>query len=41
MVSGNLSEVLRHFEGASSERVNNGYFLLPFAAFSGVTVSGK
>ena len=41
MISGNLSEMLRHFEGASSERVNNGYFLLPFAAFSGVTVSGK
>ena len=41
MISGNLSEMLRHFEGASKERVKDGYSVLPFAAFSGITVSGK
>ena len=41
MISGNLAEMLFHFVGASSERVKNGYSVLPFAAFSGITVSGK
>jgi len=41
MISGNLAEMLLRFEGASSERVKDGYSVLPFAAFSGVTISGK
>ena len=41
MISGNLADMLFHFEGASSERVTNGYSVLPFAAFSGITISGK
>ena len=41
MISGNLADMLFRFEGASSERVSNGYSVLPFAAFSGITVSGK
>lgn len=41
MISGNLAEMLLHFAGASSERVKSGYSVLPFAAFSGITISGK
>ena len=41
MISGNLADLLFHFVGASSERVADGSSILPFAAFSGVTVSGK
>ena len=41
MISGNLADMLFHFVGASSERVTNGYSVLPFAAFSGITISGK
>ena len=41
MISGNLAEMLFHPAGASSERVADGYHLLPFAAFSGITISGK
>lgn len=41
MISGNLADMLMHFEGASSERIASGRSLLPYAAFSGITVSGK
>ncbi|MBP5348856.1 MAG: TldD/PmbA family protein [Clostridia bacterium] len=41
MISGNLADMLFHFAGASSERVSDGSSSLPFAAFSGVTISGK
>ncbi len=41
MISGNLADMLMHFEGASAERIADGHTLLPYAAFSGITVSGK
>ena len=41
MISGNLAEMLMHPAGASAERVADGYTLLPYLAFSGITVSGK
>ena len=41
MISGNLATMLLSFEGASKERVKDGYSVLPFAAFSGITISGK
>ncbi len=41
MISGNLAEMLMNFEGASAERIADGSTLLPYAAFSGITVSGK
>ena len=41
MISGNLADMLFHFVGASSEVVCDGSSSLPFAAFSGVTISGK
>ncbi len=41
MISGNLAEMLLHYEGATAERLADGHTLLPYAAFSGITVSGK
>lgn len=41
MISGNLAEMLLHYEGATAERLADGHTLLPHAAFSGITVSGK
>ena len=41
MISGNLAEMLMHPAGASVERIADGYTLLPYLAFSGITVSGK
>ena len=41
MIAGNLADMLKNFVGASSERVKNGCSVLPFAAFSGITISGK
>ena len=41
MIAGNLADMLKNFVGASSERVTNGCSVLPFAAFSGITISGK
>ena len=41
MIAGNLADMLKNFVGSSSERVKNGCSVLPFAAFSGITISGK
>lgn len=41
MISGNLAEMLMHPAGRSAERIANGSTLLPYLAFSGITVSGK
>ena len=41
MISGNLADMLFRFEGASKELVKDGTSVLPFAAFSGITISGK
>lgn len=41
MISGNLAELLLHPAGATAERTADGSTLLPYAAFSGVTISGK
>ena len=41
MISGNLADMLFAFEGASKELVKDGTSVLPFAAFSGITISGK
>lgn len=41
MISGNLAAMLKSLAGISKERVADGYSLLPWAAFDGITVSGK
>ncbi len=41
MISGNLAEMLKNLRAISKERVADGYSLLPYAAFDGITVSGK
>ena len=41
MISGNLAEMLMHPAGASAERIADGHTVLPYLAFSGITVSGK
>ena len=41
MISGNLSEMLNNLVAISKERVADGYSVLPYAAFDGITVSGK
>ena len=41
MISGNLAEMLLQPVGASAERIADGSTLLPYLAFSGITVSGK
>lgn len=40
MISGNLAEMLRCVKGISSESVNYGACIMPYAAFGGITVSG-
>ncbi len=41
MISGNLADMLNNLVAVSRERVADGYSLLPYAAFDGITVSGK
>ena len=41
MVSGNLAEMLLQLRGISSEQTADGMTVLPYAAFDGITVSGK
>ena len=41
MISGNLNEMLMHLVELSTERQSDGYTVLPYAAFDGITVSGK
>ncbi len=41
MISGNLADMLNSVYGISSETVADGSSVLPYAAFSGITVSGK
>lgn len=41
MISGNLASMLKNLVAISKERVADGYSLLPYAAFDGITVSGK
>ncbi|PIE51866.1 peptidase [Candidatus Fermentibacteria bacterium] len=41
MVAGNIREMLTNVKSISRERVNNGYSIYPWIAFSGITVSGK
>ena len=41
MISGNLGELLKNVHAISSEVVCDGATVLPYAAFGGVTVSGK
>lgn len=41
MISGNLADMLNSVYGISSENVADGTSVLPYAAFSGITVSGK
>ena len=41
MISGNMAEMLKNLKGISSEAVNYGSCIMPYAAFDGITVSGK
>ena len=41
MISGNLADLLKSLVGFSSETVADGASVLPWAAFTGVTISGK
>jgi len=41
MIAGNLGELLKNVAGISRETVCDGATVLPYAAFGGVTVSGK
>lgn len=41
MINGNLADLLMNLRGISKERVADGACLLPYAAFDGVTISGK
>lgn len=41
MISGNLAEMLNSLVDISSDTVADGESVMPYAAFSGVTVSGK
>ena len=41
MISGNLEALLNSLTGLSAETVCNGFTVLPWAAFDGVTISGK
>ena len=41
MISGNLDALLNHLVALSSETVRSGSTILPWAAFDGVTISGK
>ena len=41
MISGNLADMLQNVVAISRERVADGSSVLPYAAFDGITVSGK
>ena len=41
MISGNLADMLQNVVAISRETVADGYTVLPWAAFGGITVSGK
>ncbi len=41
MISGNLAEMFKNIVGITAERVQDGSFVLPWAAFKGITISGK
>ena len=41
MISGNLADMLFRLRGISSEQVADGMTILPYAAFDGITISGK
>ena len=41
MISGNLADMMIHLHGLSKETVSDGMCVLPYAAFCGITVSGK
>jgi len=41
MVAGNIKEMLNSIVSISRETVNNGYSILPWIMFNGITVSGK
>lgn len=41
MVAGNIKEMLNSVKSISAETVNNGFSVLPWITFSGITVSGK
>lgn len=40
MISGNIAHMLKNIRGISSESVNYGSCIMPYAAFDGITVSG-
>ncbi len=40
MISGNIADMLKCVKGISSESVNYGTCIMPYAAFGGITVSG-
>ena len=41
MISGNLIDLLNSIIGVSSDTICDGYSVLPYILFDGVTVSGK
>ena len=41
MISGNLADMLKNVVAISRETVADGYSVLPYGAFGGITVSGK
>jgi PmbA protein len=41
MISGNLADMLKNVVGISREQLVDGSMVLPYAAFGGITVSGK
>ncbi|HHW19027.1 MAG TPA: TldD/PmbA family protein [Firmicutes bacterium] len=41
MISGNFAQMLRNITAVSSERIDYGFAVLPWVAFSGVVISGK
>lgn len=41
MINGNLADMLMNLRGISKERVADGGTVLPYAAFDGITISGK
>lgn len=41
MISGNLADMIKDLRGISKETVRDGYTVLPYGAFDGITVSGK
>jgi len=41
MISGNLAELVRNLVAVSRETANDGLSIMPWAAFGGITISGK